>query len=83
MKANMFTRPAIASAMKDFELVELYTDGTDDASEENQKLQEQQFSTVSIPFYVIMDAEKKVLATWAGLQRDESQFLAFLRSAGA
>ena len=29
MKANMFTRPEIAAAMKNFVLVELYTDGTD------------------------------------------------------
>ena len=29
MKANMFTRPEIAAAMKNFVLVELYADGTD------------------------------------------------------
>ena len=38
MKANMFTRPEIADAMNNFVLVELYTDGTDAASEANQKL---------------------------------------------
>ena len=39
MKANMFTRPEIAAAMKDFVLVDLYTDGNDAASEANQELE--------------------------------------------
>jgi hypothetical protein len=39
MKANMFTRPEIAAALQDFVLVELYTDGTDAASERNQALE--------------------------------------------
>ena len=37
MKANMFTRPEMAEAMSQFVLVELYTDGTDAASDTNQK----------------------------------------------
>ena len=51
MKANMFTRPEIAAAMKNFVLVELYTDGTDAESEANQKLQLSKFNTVAIPYY--------------------------------
>lgn len=80
MKANMFTRPEIASALGNFVLVELYTDGTDQASEENQKLQESKFGTVAIPFYAIMDPDQKVIASWGGIQRDASQFLAFLNT---
>ncbi|MEK7404027.1 MAG: cytochrome c biogenesis protein CcdA, partial [Acidobacteriota bacterium] len=60
MKANMFTRPEIAAAMKDFVLLELYTDGADAASEENQKLQESRFQTVAIPYYAILSADEKV-----------------------
>ncbi len=59
MKANMFTRPEIAAALKDFVLVELYTDGTDAASEENQKLQESRFSTVAIPYYAIVTRTRR------------------------
>jgi len=44
-------------------LVELYTDGTDKESEENQKLQDEKFSTVAIPYYAIMDPDGKVVAT--------------------
>jgi len=80
MKANMFTRPEIASALGKFVLVELYTDGTDAASRENQQLQESRFSTVALPYYVILDGSERVLATFPGLTRDPAEFLKFLAS---
>jgi len=83
MKANMFTRPEIAAAMKDFVLLELYTDGTDDASEANQKLEESNFSTVAIPYYAIVNPDEKAVATFPGLTRDAGEFLRFLRSGAA
>jgi thiol:disulfide interchange protein DsbD len=83
MKANMFTRPEVAAAMKDFVLVELYTDGTDAASDANQKLQETKFGTVAIPFYAIFDADGRVVATFAGLTRNTPEYLSFLRSTPA
>ena len=43
MNANMFPRPEIADAAKDLVLVELYTDGTDTESEENQKMEDEKF----------------------------------------
>ena len=78
MKANMFTRPEIAAAMKNFVLVELYTDGTDAESEANQKVQLAKFNTVAIPFYAILDPDEKVLATFPGSTGDSAEFLAFL-----
>jgi len=83
MKANMFTRPEIAEALSEFVLVELYTDGTDEASQRNQRLQQEKFSTIAIPFYAIVDAAQNARATFAGLTRDPQEFLAFLRSASA
>jgi thiol:disulfide interchange protein len=80
MEANMFPRPEIAAALSDFVLVELYTDGTDATSEENQKRQESRFQTVAIPFYAILDGQENVVATFAGLTKDPQQFLAFLKS---
>ncbi len=82
MKANMFTRPEVASALERFVLLELYTDGSDAASQENQRLQESRFRTVAIPYYAILSADEKVLATFAGLTRDPAQFLSFLEKAG-
>jgi thiol:disulfide interchange protein DsbD len=80
MKANMFTRPEIAAAMKDFVLVELYTDGSDAASEENQKLQLELFKTVAIPYYAILDPDGKVVASYPGLTKNPSEYLAFLQT---
>src|SRR5256712_13937926 len=65
MKANMFTRPEIRSAMQGFVLVDLYTDGTDDASRVNGEFEEKTFGTVAIPYYAIFDADGNVLATFS------------------
>jgi thiol:disulfide interchange protein DsbD len=79
MKANMFPRPEIAEAAKKLVLVELYTDGTDKESEENQKLQDEKFATVAIPYYAILDPDGKVVASFAkGMTKDTREFLAFL-----
>ena len=79
MKANMFPRPEINQATKNLVLVELYTDGTDAASEENQKLQDEKFSTVAIPYYAIVDPDGNVVSTFSkGMTKDTQEFLAFL-----
>ncbi len=82
MKANMFTKPEIAGVMKNMVLVDLYTDGTDAASEANQKLEEDKFKTVAIPFYVLYDANQNVLATYPGLTRKPEEYLSFLNTRG-
>ncbi len=81
MKANMFTRPEIASALQPFVLLELYTDGTDGASVENQKLQESKFSTIAIPYYAIVAPDETVVASFPGLTRDAEEFRGFLAKA--
>jgi thiol:disulfide interchange protein len=79
MKANMFPRPPIAEATKSLVLVELYTDGTDKESEENQKLQDDKFKTVAIPYYALMDPDGNVVATFEkGMTTDTQEFLTFL-----
>jgi thiol:disulfide interchange protein DsbD len=81
MKQNMFPRPEVAALMKDFILLDLFTDGTDHASEENQQLEEKRFGTVALPFYAIVDADEKVLATFPGLTKSTQEFVTFLKSA--
>ncbi|MFB3828460.1 MAG: cytochrome c biogenesis protein CcdA [Bryobacteraceae bacterium] len=83
MKANMFTRPEVIAALKNFVLVELYTDGADAASEANQQLQESRFATVAIPYYAIMTPDDKVVASFPGLTRDPREYLAFLQKGAA
>jgi thiol:disulfide interchange protein len=84
MKANMFPKPEIAAALKDLVLVELYTDGTDAESIANQKVQDQKFATVAIPFYALLDGDEKVVASFDHRTTSTAEFLGFLttRSAG-
>ncbi|HXS94285.1 MAG TPA: cytochrome c biogenesis protein CcdA [Candidatus Limnocylindrales bacterium] len=79
MRANMLSRPEIAALLKNFVLVELYTDGTDAASEANSKMQVARFGTVAEPFYVIQTADEKVIATFDHLTKDPAEYLAFLQ----
>ena len=84
MKANMFPRPEVAGLLKDFVLVDLYTDGTDAVSEKNQQLEESRFKTVAIPYYAIVDPDENVIATFPGLTRNVGEFSGFLKTrAGA
>jgi len=78
MEGNMFPRPEIAAALKNFVLVELYTDGPDAASEENGKLESSKFGTVATPFYAILDANENVIATFDKRTTDPQEYLAFL-----
>ena len=80
MKANMFTRPEIKAELGNFVLLDLYTDGTDAASVQNQTLEDKKFSTVAIPFYAILDPDERVVATFPGLTRNATDFLTFLRT---
>lgn len=78
MRANMLSRPEIADRLKNFVLLELYTDGTDAASEANSKLQLDKFQTIEEPFYVILDPDERVVAKFKGLTRDTAAYAAFL-----
>jgi len=80
MKANMFTRPEIRAAMQNFVLVDLYTDGTDEASRQNQEFEDKTFGTIAIPFYAIFDNQGKVSASFPSLTRNPKEFLAFLNA---
>jgi len=80
MKANMFTRPDIRAALQNFVLVDLYTDGSDDASRLNGELEEKTFGTVAIPFYAIFNNEGKVLASFPSSTRNPKEFLTFLNT---
>ncbi len=83
MKANMFPRPEIAGELKNFVLLELYTDGTDEASVSNQQLEQTKFQTIAIPYYAILDPNEKVVASFPGATRDPAKYLAFLKEGEA
>jgi thiol:disulfide interchange protein DsbD len=80
MKANMFPRPKIQTALKNLIVVDLYTDGTDAASKKNADLEDKKFNTASIPFYAIVDTNQNIIATFPQLTRNTQEFLAFLET---
>ena len=80
MKANMFSRPEIQTALKNLIVVDLYTDGTDAASKKNADLEDKKFNTASIPFYAIVDANENIVATFPQLTRNTQEFLTFLET---
>lgn len=77
MKANMFTRPEIAAALNEFVRVELYTDGPAEIADANIQLQDR-YNTTSQPFYVLMQPDETVIATFSDLTRDTQTYLNFL-----
>ncbi len=84
MKTNMFPRPEIAERLDDFVLLELYTDTLDEQlADANQRLQQERFRTVAIPFYAILDGGENTLARFEGSTKDEEQFRLFLERGGA
>ena len=80
MKANMFTRPEIVELARQMVLVELYTDGFDEASERHQQMQVDRFQSSGIPFYALIQPDGSVVATFAGQTRDTDEFREFLQS---
>jgi thiol:disulfide interchange protein DsbD len=79
MKANMFTQLEVASEMRNFVLLDLYTDGSDAASVRNQEIQSTKYGTIAIPFYAIVDPDGNTVTTFPGLTRDATEWLAFLK----
>jgi thiol:disulfide interchange protein DsbD len=80
MKANIFPKPEVSLALRNYVLVELYTDGTDSVSERYQKFEQDQFKTIALPYYVITDRDGHQLAHQDGLTRDANEFLSFLHT---
>jgi len=82
MKANMFTKPEVAAAMKEFILVELYTDDPDEKiAEQNQRLLDERYKIAAVPYYVIVGADDQVRASFPSATRDTNEWLQFLSSA--
>jgi thiol:disulfide interchange protein DsbD len=78
MKTNMFPRESIAGLVDQFVVVELYTDGIDDAAEVNQTLQLERYKTAAIPFYAVVGPDGAPVAEFAGRTTDEETFRSFL-----
>lgn len=80
MEANIFPKSAVGAEMNKFVLARLYTDGEGEIYEKQQRMEEERFGTVALPFYAIVDANGQTVATFPGLTRSETEFIDFLKS---
>ncbi|MFZ0799574.1 MAG: cytochrome c biogenesis protein CcdA, partial [Terriglobales bacterium] len=83
MEANMFPKPDVANEMNKFVRVRLYTDGAGEQFERQQRMQQEKFGTVALPYYAILRPDGSPLKTFAGLTRHETEFVTFLKAAEA
>jgi len=81
MEANIFPKPEVEAELRKFALSALYTDGEGEIYEKQQAMEQEMFGTVALPFYAIVDADGKTIATFPGLTRNAQEFVDFLRKA--
>lgn len=79
MEANIFPRPEVAAELEKFVLVSLYTDGEGEVYERQQRMEQDMFGTVALPFYAIMTSDGEPVATFPGLTRNAAEFVEFLK----
>ena len=79
MEANIFVLPAVQTEMEKFVLVTLYTDGDGEIYERQQRMEQDMFGTVALPFYAVLDADGKPISTFPGLTRNSEEFIDFLK----
>jgi len=78
MEANIFPLPAVHAKLERFVRLQLFTDGDGAEYERNQQHQKEQYGTIALPFYVILDAAGETVATFPGMTRKPEEFLSFL-----
>ena len=80
MESNIFPRLAVRELFYQYILVRLYTDGGEAEHEANLEFERDRFGTIALPLYALMSPQDEILATFPGLTRQESEFVAFLES---
>jgi thiol:disulfide interchange protein DsbD len=79
MESNIFTRPKVRDLLGRYLLVRLYTDGGKAQHKANLEMERKRFGTIAIPLYALMNAKDEIIAQFAGLTRDEDEFIHFLQ----
>ena len=77
MEANIFTEKEVILRFNKMVLVHLFTDGGENYREK-QQYEIDRFGTAALPFYVLLNPQNEVIATFPGLTRDLEEFLNFL-----
>jgi thiol:disulfide interchange protein len=78
MEANMFPRRDVRALLDGYVRVRLYTDGRGPVYEQQQRMQQEMFGTVALPYYAIITPDGQPVATFLGMTRDEGDFAQFL-----
>lgn len=80
MENTVFPQPQVVEQFQNFILVKLYTDdeSNPELTAKNVKLQEERFSSVTLPFFVVLSPKGEVLGKHS-FDRDVSAFAAFLK----
>jgi thiol:disulfide interchange protein DsbD len=81
MEANVFPKREVEAELSKFVLARLYTDDGSELNNRQQAFEQNTFGTVALPFYAIIDADGKPVATFPGLTRNVQEFVDFLRKA--
>ncbi len=81
MEANVFPKKEVEAELNKFVLVHLYTDGEGEVYERQQQMEQDMFGTVALPFYAVVDAAGKTIASFPGLTRNVPEFVDFLKKA--
>lgn len=79
MEANIFPKKEVEDELNKFVLVRLYTDGEGEIYEKQQKLEQDRFGTVALPFYAILETDGTTVSSFPGLTRNTVEFVDFLR----
>jgi len=79
MEANVFPKREVETEMSKYVLARLYTDGEGAIYEKQQQFQENNFQTVALPFYVILESDGKTVSTFPGLTRNTPECVDFLQ----
>jgi thiol:disulfide interchange protein DsbD len=79
MEANMFTRDDVKRELARYVRVRLYTDGRGEMYKNYQRMQQQKFGTVALPYYAALASDGEPVVGFGGLTRHPEEFIAFLR----
>ena len=81
MEANVFIKKEVEDELGKYVLVRLYTDGEGEVYEKQQKMEQDMFGTVALPYYAIVSADGKTISSFPGLTRNVPEFVDFLKKA--
>jgi thiol:disulfide interchange protein len=84
MRANVLSLPEFQAPLKNFVLLELFTDNGSATDDANVALQVNKFGTNSNPFYAIVDPDEKIVTVWdrdrTTNAAERAQYLAWLQN---